>query len=202
MSDLKEILHEIEQHSKNGNRKALSALLKRSIPDRLNYYHESQKIARQEAFADMLYKTLLLELDEEEDESIEMAELAYLGMSEGISGLPEDIYESVKKRVILLHYFADYFTDSLIELFLKKYRKDNLLTARNLALESIARMQLSDLFYIEQHFGERIDKDEQLNDVSNAIEIAPNLSDEELKEADLMHKVLYAYLKVKYKKHA
>ena len=74
--------------------------------------------------------------------------------------------------------------------------------ARNLALESIARMQLSDLFYIEQHFGERIDRDEQLNDVFNAIEIAPNLSEEELKEADLMHKVLYAYLKVKYKKQS
>ena len=48
-----------------------------------------------------------------------------------------------------MHYFADYFTDSLIEVFLKKYRENNLLEARNLALESIERMQLFDIFLIE-----------------------------------------------------
>ena len=82
-----------------------------------------------------------------------------------------------------MHYFSDYFTDSLIEVFLKKYRENNLLEARNLALESIERMQLFDIFLIEQNFDDRIDRDEQLTDVCNDIELAPNLTDEELTEA-------------------
>ena len=98
-----------------------------------------------------------------------------------------------------MHYFADYLTDSLIEVFLKKYRESNLLDARNLALESIERMQLSDIFFMEQNFGERIDRDEQLTDVSNTIDLAPNLTDQELEEAQLMHRVLYAYLNAKYR---
>ena len=61
-------------------------------------------------------------------------------------------------------------------------------------------MQLFDIFLIEQNFDDRIDRDEQLTDVCNGIELAPNLTDEELTEAQLMHQVLYAYLKAKYRK--
>ena len=200
MNRLENILDESLLHSASGDRKALRLLLKRVIPDRFEYYHESRDITRQEDYADLLYKILLLELDEEEEESIELAELAYLGISECISSAPVHIYECVKKRIILMHYFADYFTDSLIEVFLKKFRENNLLEARNLALESLERMQLSDIFFMEQNFGERIDRDEQLTDVCNDITLAPNLSDQELAEAQLMHQVLYAYLKAKYGK--
>lgn len=200
MSKLNNILDESLLHSASGDRKALRSLLKKVIPDRFQYYHESRTITRQEEYADMLYKILLLELDEEEEESIELAELAYLGISERIADNPENIYECVKKRIILMHYFADYFTDSIIEVFLKKYRENDLLEARKLALESLERMQLFDIFFMEQNFGDRIDRDEQLADVSNDIELAPNLSDQELEEAQLMHRVLYAYLKAKYRK--
>ena len=143
MNKLENILDESLLHSASGDRKALRLLLKKVIPDRFHYYHESRDITRQEEYADLLYKILLLELDEEEEESIELAELAYLGISECISSAPVHIYECLKKRIILMHYFADYFTDSLI---------------------------------------------------------APNLTDEELTEAQLMHQVLYAYLKAKYRK--
>ena len=183
MNKLENILDESLLHSASGDRKALRLLLKKVIPDRFHYYHESRDITRQEEYADLLYKILLLELDEEEEESIELAELAYLGISECISSAPVHIYECLKKRIILMHYFADYFTDSLIEVFLKKYRENNLLEARNLALESIERMQLFDIFLIEQNFDDRIDRDEQLTDVCNGIELAPNLTDEELMKA-------------------
>ena len=169
MNKLENILDESLLHSASGDRKALRLLLKKVIPDRFHYYHESRNITRQEEYADLLYKILLLELDEEEEESIELAELAYLGISECISSAPAHIYECLKKRIILMHYFADYFTDSLIEVFLKKYRENNLLEARNLALESIERMQLFDIFLIEQNFDDRIDRDEQLTDVCNGI---------------------------------
>lgn len=199
MSKLNNILDESLLHSASGDRKALRSLLKKVIPDRHRYYHESRAITRQEEYADMLYKILLLELDEEEEESIELAELAYLGFSERIARDPENLYDRVKKRVILMHYFADYFTDSMMEVFLKEYRESNLLEARKLALESLERMQLFDIFFMEQNFGNRIDRDEQLADVSNGIELAPDLSDGELEEARLMHRVLYAYLKAKYR---
>ena len=149
MNKLENVLDESLLHTASGDRKALRLLLKKVIPDRFHYYHESRAITRQEEYADLLYKILLLELDEEEEESIELAELAYLGISECISSAPAHIYECLKKRIILMHYFADYFTDSLIEVFLKKYRENNLLEARNLALESIERMQLFDIFLIE-----------------------------------------------------
>ena len=161
---------------------------------------ESTEETVEEVVADKDVEQEQLDRQKEEEESIELAELAYLGISECISSAPAHIYECLKKRIILMHYFADYFTDSLIEVFLKKYRENNLLEARNLALESIERMQLFDIFLIEQNFDDRIDRDEQLTDVCNGIELAPNLTDEELTEAQLMHQVLYAYLKAKYRK--
>ena len=161
---------------------------------------ESTEETVEEVVADKDAEQEHLDRQKEEEESIELAELAYLGISECISSAPAHIYECLKKRIILMHYFADYFTDSLIEVFLKKYRENNLLEARNLALESIERMQLFDIFLIEQNFDDRIDRDEQLTDVCNGIELAPNLTDEELTEAQLMHQVLYAYLKAKYRK--
>ena len=161
---------------------------------------ESTEETVEEVVADKDAEQEHLDRQKEEEESIELAELAYLGISESISTVPTHIYESLKKRIILMHYFSDYFTDSLIEVFLKKYRENNLLEARNLALESIERMQLFDIFLIEQNFDDRIDRDEQLTDVCNDIELAPNLTDEELTEAQLMHQVLYAYLKAKYRK--
>ena len=161
---------------------------------------ESTEETVEEVVADKDAEQEHLDRQKEEEESIELAELAYLGISECISSAPAHIYECLKKRIILMHYFADYFTDSLIKVFLKKYRENNLLEARNLALESIERMQLFDIFLIEQNFDDRIDRDEQLTDVCNGIELAPNLTDEELTEAQLMHQVLYAYLKAKYRK--
>lgn len=200
MSTLETLLDESSLHAASGDRKALRSLLRGVIPERFRYFHESRALTRQEEYADLLYKILLLELDEEEEESIELAELAYLGISEHIMCSPENTYECLKKRVILMHYFADYLTDSLIEVFLNKFRENNILEARNLALESLERMQLFDIFFMEQNFGERVDRDEQLSDVSNDISLAPNLSDQELVEAQLMHRVLYAYLKTKYRK--
>ena len=100
---------------------------------------------------------------------------------------------------MLLHYFNDYFTDAVIEIFLSAYRKEHLLQARNLALECIDKMQLADMFHLEEHEADFLEADEQIADACNAIETDPNLSEEERRNAALLHKVLYAYLKAKYK---
>ena len=197
--ELVKLLEEVQHHSRQGNRKMLQQTLREIIPERLQLYKTCQQLIRLEEYVDILYKSLLLQLDNEEEESIEMAELAYIGITEEVTRSREKLYENLRTRITIMHYFADYLTDSLIEVFLKKYRETNLLEARNLALESIAKMQLADIFYLEQHFNTQMDQDEQLNDICNTIEISPNLSEAELAEAQLMHKVLYTYLRIKYK---
>ena len=107
--------------------------------------------------------------------------------------------EHYKRRLLLLHYFSDFFTDAIIEVFLSAYRKDNILQARTLALECLEKMQLSDMLYLEENEAGFIDGDEQISDACNAIETNPDLSEEEKKNAILLHQVLYAYLKAKYK---
>ena len=199
MSDLKKILTEIQAQSQTGNRRELTKALRTLMHNRREYYRQSIKETLQEEFADALYKTLILELDEEEEESIEIAELAYLGLGH-IFRRPElPTPELYKRRLLLLHYFCDYFTDSIIEVFLSKYREDNILQARSLAIECLEKMQLSDMFYLEENATDFIDGDEQLSDACNGIETDPRLSEEEKANAALLHKVLYAYLKAKYK---
>lgn len=198
MSDLKELLTTIQEQSQAGNRKGLTTTLRTLMENRREYYRQSVEEALQEEFSDALYKTLLLELDDDEEDSIEIAELAYLGLTSTLkdkTGNPEQY----KRRLLLLHYFSDFFTDAIIEVFLSRYRKDNILQARSLAMECLEKMQLSDMFYLEENEAEFIDGDEQLSDACNAIETDPNLSEEERKEAGLLHKVLHAYLIAKYK---
>ena len=125
--------------------------------------------------------------------------MAYLGLGHTF-GRPESASpELYKRRLLLLHYFCDYFTDSIIEIFLSKYRENNILQARNLAIECLEKMQLSDMFYLEENASDFIDGDEQLSDACNGIETDPRLSEEEKADAALLHQVLYAYLKAKYK---
>ena len=124
--DLEDVLREIGELSNvHADRKKLRANLREIRDHRLAYYNQSNEKELQAEFSDALFKILLLELDEEEEESIEIAELAYLGLGH-IFRRPElPTPELYKRRLLLLHYFCDYFTDSIIEVFLSKYREDN-----------------------------------------------------------------------------
>ena len=199
-NNLKELLEQIHTHSQNGNRRDLCAVLHSLMDNRQEYYHQLSDPSMTEGYADGLYKTLLLELDQEEEESIETAELAYIALCSLIAG-ETATPEHYKRRLLLLHYFCDYFTDSIIQVFLAAYRKEHILQARNLALECIEKMQLADMFHLEEHAPDFIEHDEQIIDACNAIETDADLPDTERAEAALLHKVLYAYLKTKYKKN-
>ena len=199
-NNLKELLEQIHTHSQNGNRRDLCAVLHSLMDKRQEYYHQLSDASMTEGYADGLYKTLLLELDQEEEESIETAELAYIALCSLIAG-ETATPEHYKRRLLLLHYFCDYFTDSIIQVFLAAYRKEHILQARNLALECIEKMQLADMFHLEEHAPDFIEHDEQIIDACNAIETDADLPDTERTEAALLHKVLYAYLKTKYKKN-
>ena len=194
--DLEDVLREIGELSNiHADRKKLRANLREIRDHRLAYYNQSNEKELQAEFSDALFKILLLELDEEEEESIEIAELAYLGLGH-IFRRPElPTPELYKRRLLLLHYFCDYFTDSIIEAFVIP----NAPAFRSLAIECLEKMQLSDMFYLEENATDFIDGDEQLSDACNGIETDPRLSEEEKANAALLHKVLYAYLKAKYK---
>ncbi len=199
MSGLKKILLAIQEHSQSGNRRELIQNLRLLMQNRHKYYRESVEEALLAPFSDALYKTLLLELDEEEEDSIETAELAYLSLGT-ILNTENNNPEFYKRRLLLLHYFRDFFTDSIIEIFWAQFREENRLQARTLAIECLEKMQLSDMFYLEENEADFINGDEQIIDACNAIETNPNLTTEEKANATLLHKVLYAYLKAKYKK--
>ena len=199
IKELESLLEEIQHCCEKGERKTLSGILRNLMQHRRQYYQDSILRGRQDEFSDSLFKILLLELDEEESDSIETAELAYTGLT-SVMNEPEAITPAhYKRRLLLLHYFSDYFTDAIIEIFLKKYRKDNLLEARNMALECIEKMQLADMLLLEELYPDFINGDEQLAEACNAISLSPDLPEAERTEATLLHKVLHAYLKAKYK---
>lgn len=198
-NNLPALLQEVENHSRTGNRKALHAVLRTLMNERKTYYRQSIQETLQAEFSEALYKALLLELDDDEEDSIETAELAYVSLGTVLNGTPSSKPEYYKQRLLLLHYFCDFFTDSIIELFLAKYKENNRLQARNLAIECLEKMQLADMFYLEENNPDFIEKDEQIADACNHITISPDLSAEEKEEASLLHKILYAYLKTKYK---
>lgn len=198
--DLEDILREIGTLSHvNAERKKLRANLRELRDNRLAYYQQSNEKKLQTEFSDALFKILLLELDEEEEESIEIAELAYLGLGHIFRQPGSTSPELYKRRLLLLHYFCDYFTDSIIGIFLSRFREDNILQARSLAIECLEKMQLADMFYLEENASDFINGDEQLSDACNGIETDPHLSEKEKADATLLHQVLYAYLKTKYK---
>lgn len=200
MKDLKDILQRVEEFSREGKRKELTKELRQLSDKRKEYYQESEQKGLQDAYADALYKMLLLEMDEEEEDSIEIAELAYLGLGNVLKQQEFCQPEHYKRRLLLLHYFCDYFTDAVIEVFLSRYRAENILQARSLAIECLEKMQLSDMYYLEENEPEFINGDEQLTDACNSIETPADLSEDERKDAALLHKVLHAYLRAKYKK--
>lgn len=199
MHPLTELLDEIKAHSQHGDRRALRKALRQILEHRQAYYQESIRTRQQVLYTDALYKILLLEMDEEEEDSIEIAELAYVSIGAVLAQSSAPCSEYYKMRLLLLHYFCDYYTDSIIEVFLKKYRQDNLLQARSLALACLEKMQLADMLYLEEHDPTFLDQDEQLTDACNAIEIPKPFSASEREEAHLLHRILHAYLKTKYK---
>lgn len=196
---LENLLEEIQHCCEKGDRKTLRGILQNLMQHRRQYHQDSILQGRQDDFSEALFKILLLELDEEESDSIETAELAYAGLSSVMNNPDSVTPEHYKRRLLLLHYFSDYFTDAVIEIFLKKYRKDNLLEARNMALECIEKMQLADMLLLEEQYPDFINGDEQLADACNALTLSPEVSETDRAEADLLHKILHAYLKAKYK---
>ncbi len=199
MDSLKDLLDKAHYHKQSGNRRAWVSALCQLMEKRREYYLEGRDNRQLDIYTDGLFKILLLELDDKEEESIETAELAYLGISTLLQQTDTALSEYYKRRILLVHYFTDYFTTAIIDIFLDKYKREHRLQARNLAIEHLEKMQMSDISYLEENNRDFINHDEQLADVSNTIKTGSAFSDEEHQQAILMHRILHAYLKVKYK---
>jgi hypothetical protein len=192
-----EILNRTRHALRSGDKRAARVSLRSLLSTRVAAFHHARALGRLAEYAAYLYVALVIDLDDDERESIEAAELAYAGLSESIE--TDGLYEITRQRVLLLHKFTDYLADSWMELFAKRYRESDRIRARNLALESFEQMQLADVHDLEQRFGkQRVDADEGLNDACNTIHLPAPPTREMLEGAALMHRAFHAYLKTKY----
>ena len=118
MNDLQELLDRVRENTRSGSRRALRAALAALLGNRKEYYRQSVALALEEPLADAFYKALLLELDEEEEEGIETAELAYLMLSSLIDS-PAANREHYKTRLHFLFKIRAVFYFDFVVNFLK-----------------------------------------------------------------------------------
>ena len=121
-NNLRNLLEQLRLHHEAGNRHEFIAALRTLMDNRRDYFRQGmEETALLEGFADGLYKTLLLELDEEEEESIETAGVVgggriaeYLSPDQSTSAVLEALSAS-NYNTVLPAYF---------EIALKQIRKD------------------------------------------------------------------------------
>ncbi|RUT80015.1 hypothetical protein [Ancylomarina longa] len=142
------------------------------------------------------------DLLEEEEENIGLALLSYLYISKGIKREENlnsevdlcELFRLRKDRIILLKSCDDSFVDSLISFYFADKKATNLDTyneQRKAVLSRLPYLQLSDIYLIEQDYP-NLRNDEFLLELANYIESDhQDFSNENLKEAFLLHKVLY-----------
>jgi hypothetical protein len=150
------------------------------------------------------------DLIEDEDENIGLAHLAYIFLSKGIekeeSMQPEsdlcELFRIRKDRVILLKSFDDFFVDSLQDFYFAENKAQDLEAyneQRKAVLSRMPYMQFSDIYLIEQDYPNLRD-DEFLLELANLLEHDTEFTNENLKEAFLLHKILYKHTIEKVKK--
>ena len=151
-----------------------------------------------------LGKTLLLilhlDLIDDEEKSIGLVLLAYLFLTKGIRNEEQvsetdldEIFRIRKDRILLLRSFDDFFVDSLQEIYYANDKAPNREAhneQRKAVLSRVPFMQFSDIYDIEQDYPNLRD-DEYLLDTANYIELEDEINSENIKEAKLLHEVLF-----------
>ncbi|WP_421919056.1 hypothetical protein [Marinifilum sp.] len=143
------------------------------------------------------------DLIEDEDENIGLAHLAYLFISKAIekeeSLKPEsdkcELFRLRKDRIIIMKSFDDFFVESLQNFYFADHKASDLDTyneQRKAVLSRLPFMQFSDIYLIEQDYPNLRD-DEFLLELANMIEHEQEFTNENLKEAFLLHKILYKH---------
>ncbi len=147
---------------------------------------------------------LMLHLDQIDDEekSIGLVLLAYLFLSKGIHNeeqMPEidlcELFRIRKDRIILLKSFDDFLVDSLQEIYFSKEKpadREAYNEQRKAVLSRVPLMQFSDIYDIEQDYPNLRD-DEFLLETANYIESEEEINSEHIKEAKLVHNILFKH---------
>ena len=143
---------------------------------------------------------LHLDLIDDEEKSIGLVLLAYLFLSKGIHNeeqMPEidlcEMFRIRKDRIILLKSFDDFFVDSLHEIYYaneKATDREAYNEQRKAVLSRLPLMEFSDIYDIEQDYPNLKD-DEFLLDTANFIEMEDEITSDNLREAQLLHKILF-----------
>lgn len=189
---------------KAGKQTQVNKLLKEFLEKRyeIAFILDDAKIAH--SFMIALLQILSLDLCEDEDEEMDVAKLSYFIISKIINETTnEEIkIECLRLRIILLNSFGELLLESIIRAFYtkSKYNSDEYMAQRNLCSDYIIRMQISDTYIIDD-ISEGKYSDSLLNDIFNSLEKKVESDEKEIKEAELIHKILHAYIKVGYKKH-
>ncbi len=203
--ELESFFRDLESAVESGERKVIRTMLTQIMNNRVEFYRNCSTIELLDSYSQAMFHALILELDEEENDSIEGAELCYLAIGNHLAALQTSgatpTAETVKRRLLLLHYFNDYLTDTMMTLFTPKHKDDNRLEARTLAIDCMAKMQLHDMCWLGEHYPDFAEGDEHIAacDQELAESFDKESIEQDLKNAAIMHKALTAHLRVKYK---
>ena len=205
MRDFTSFFEDLESAVQSGERKSIRSMLSEVLNNRMEFFENCTTITLLDRYSQALFHSLILELDDEEEDCIEGAELCYLAIGNLLaatqtSGATPNA-EVVKRRLLLLHYFNDYLTDTMMCLFTPTHKDDNILEARTLAIDCMAKMQLHDMCWLGEHYPDFAEQDEHIAmcDQELAESFNKDSVEQDLKDAAIMHKALTAHLRVKYR---
>ena len=149
------------------------------------------------------------DLFEDEDTNISIVHLAYLFLSrafelekknidsEGINNYSGPLFEILKDRIMIFENCYDSFTHSIAEFYKPKgkdFSPEELDKLHKYVNYKIPLLQYFDLMYIEKYYDELLDNS-YLIEIANKIEL--EFSEDDLKEAQQLHEILYLYIKSK-----
>jgi len=200
--DLQAIVLKALEFGQNGKTRACNEQLRliyTSLQSNPLLLWESNQVSQ---LGKSLLLMLHLDLLDDEEENIGLVHLAYLFLSKGIQReeqMPEvdlcELFRIRKDRIILLKSFDDFFVDSLQEIYFaneKAANREEYNEQRKAVLSRLPLMQFSDIYAIEQDYPNLRD-DEFLLETANFIELEDEITSENIREALLLHQILFKH---------
>ncbi len=200
--ELQDIVLRALEFGQNGKTKACNEQLRQIYSslqtDPLLLWDNSQVSQLGKSLILMLH----LDLIDDEEKSIGLVLLAYLFLSKGIRNEEQmteidlcELFRIRKDRIILLKSFDDLLVDSLQEVYFSNEKptdREAYSGQRKAVLSRVPLMQFSDIYDIEQDYPNLRD-DEFLLDTANYIELEEEITSEHIKEAKLLHNILFKH---------
>lgn len=187
--------------SEQGKHSESRKVLKDIYSDR-HHLINSIDLERSNKLAKCLIQAIKMEIPQNEDEEIDTALISYYCSSNAIenSNNAELSIEALKNRVILLFLYGELLVDILVSIIYTKetYVEEALMHQRKLCEELIRKMQLVDIYNIDD-LSEGNESDPVIDQICNNIETESCLSEEDTSNTELIHKVLYTYIKSVFK---